>query len=144
MFTRLSTSQIVSQIVHHCANITITTNILYAGWSRSHTPPYLPPFLRTHPHLITTRQEQHNIFPIRWLHVLKATIKLRSSNLRSRQMDAGFSGRWLRGHPLPPLSPPTSFASRFLSTVSLRSLESSLSPTGASKTREFGDPECND
>lgn len=52
------------------------------------------------PHLITTRQEQHNIFPIRWLHVLKATIKLRSSNLRSRQMDAGFSGRWLRGHPL--------------------------------------------
>lgn len=113
MFTRLSTSQIVSQIVHHCANITISTNIPYAGWSRSHTPPYLPPFLRTHPHLITTRQEQHNIFPIRWLHVLKATIKLRSSNLRSRQMDAGFSGRWLRGHPLPPLSPPNLFRFSF-------------------------------
>lgn len=72
---------------------------------------YLPPFLRTHPYLITISQPPtratHNIFPIRWLGVLKATIKLRSSNLRSRQMDAGFSGRWLRGRPSSskPLSP---------------------------------------
>lgn len=91
---------------------------------------YLPPFLRTHPYLITISQPPtratHNIFPIRWLGVLKATIKLRSSNLRSRQMDAGFSGRWLRGRPF---LLQTSFASRFLS------LESLLSATGAKAKR---------
>lgn len=107
--------------------------------SITRSSPYLPPFLWTHPFLSdNNRQEQHNIFPIRWLDVLKATIKLRSSNLRSRQMDAGFSGRWpsSSSNPLPkPLS---------LLVFSPSSLESLLSPTEASKTREFGDPECND
>lgn len=81
-------------------------------------------------------REQHNIFPIRWLDVLKATIKLWSPNLRSRQMDAGFSGRGF-GRSLPPPSFASPFPSTRASSRGESSPESLLSRRKA--TRELHD-----